>query len=298
MKVLLSGCTGFIGARLTSRLVEQGHECFLIVRHGSTHTLDQLSPSIHVVSGESLPEFADAVINLAGEPIAGRWTESKKSRILQSRIVSTQNLVTWMLTRQRPPHAFLSASAVGFYGSRGDELITESTPQDPKTSFLSEVCRQWEEEANRAQTIGVQVVNLRLSNLMDSAGGFLAKLRPMIDFSPVYPALAPNAYLPWVSLDDVVGAIDFLLTRDVSGPVNVVSSSEETYREFYRALARVKGRLSFGSVPDWIVRMLFGEFSEALISSQRISPGVLLENNFSFQNPDLEPFLRSNLSKS
>ena len=292
MKILLAGCTGFIGQNLVRHLALHGHECIVLIRsHRSTYP-GYFPPGARLTPYDVRPESVDAVINLAGEPVAGGWTKQKKDRILDSRIDGTKELVDWMGTLATPPKVFLSASAVGFYGDRGQEIITEKTGPDPARRFLSQVCILWEQEANAARKYGIRVVNLRLGNVLDPAGGFLEAMNLLLSISPVYMPVAPEAYFPWISLKDAIEIISFSLTHvAVKGPINVVSFMPITGIDFYRALGAARKRRVFGHVPRWIIRAALGEFSEAVLGSQKILADKLVHAGYHFKDPDLTKFL-------
>ncbi len=288
MKILLTGATGFIGKRLVSRLTKDGHSCVVATRHPETATP---IPDARLVSYTAKID-AEAVINLAGETVAGRWTVGKKERILTSRVNLTENLVANIAKADSKPKVLLSASATGFYGDRGNEILTEASPIDPQHHFLAQVCEKWEGAANKASELGIRVVNLRTSNVLDPAGGMLAKLLPPLRLSPFIVPFAPKAYIPWISMEDEIELIVFALqTESISGPMNLVAPNPETSLEFHHALGRILHRLVLGKVPDFVLKVALGEFSEALLASERILPQVALDAGYQFRHPDLSLFL-------
>ena len=296
MKILLIGCTGFLGKNLVRLLARQGHECVVLTRSSRSISLPE---SVKVAPYADPPDQVDAVISLVGEPVAGRWTTEKKKKILDSRVDSTRHWVTWMGSLKTPPRVFLCASAVGIYGDRGNETLTEDSMPDPQNGFLADVCKKWEAEANRAVEFGTRVVNLRISNVMDPTGGFLKALAPMLKLSPFYIPTAPKAYLPWISLVDCVEAMKFALVNDtLSGPVNLVSPTAITNLGFYKALGKARRRLVLGFVPDFAIRTLLGEFADAVIGSQHILPERLVQAGFKFQDPNLTEFLTRRFQQS
>jgi len=298
MKVLLAGGTGFVGRSLVRHLVREGHECIVLVRKNYVGQ-ERYFPTGTVLTPFNVrPDEIDAVINLAGEPVAGSWSEAHKKRIMDSRVDTTRDLVQWIATLKNPPKVFLSASAIGFYGDGGDEELTETSRLDPKRSFLAQVCILWEQEANVAKKLGIRAVNLRLGNVIHANGGFLFGLAPMLRFAPVYSPIAPKAFLSWISMRDTVRLIEFALKNDeVQGPMNVVSPNPTTNREFYKILGKVKGRPVLGAMPSAILRKIVGPFSEAILASQRVVPAKALDHGFQFEDTDIAKLLSEQLSK-
>ncbi len=294
MRVVLAGCTGFIGRHLVPYLVSRGHECTVLIRdHGSAEPRDfrsiaQLTPY------SQMPQEAEAVVNLAGESIIGYWTSAKKKRILDTRVDTTALLVKWMSGLDHKPKVFLSGSAVGFYGNLGDEIVTEATGPDPLQKFRSQVCIPWEHEANLARNFGTRVVNLRTGNVLDPSGGMLAAMVPWLRRMPVILPYSPRGYLPWVSMRDTVGIIEFAMTHEsVTGPVNLAATHPATCGEFFRVLGSILHRPVIGSVPDWAVRLGLGDLSQAFLDGQRAVPEKMLAAGYAFRDPDIEAYLRA-----
>ena len=295
MKIVLAGCTGFIGRRLVPLLVEEGHQCTVLIRSYSSSGPSVFPDSVRLAPYSDMPDEAEAVVNLAGESVAGLWTKSRKAQILQSRVKTTDKLVEWMDGLAVRPSVFLSASAVGIYGDRRDERLTEKSVPDPDNCFLCQVCKSWEEEARRASSLGIRVVTARTGNVLDGTGGMLGKLLPLLRLSPFIVSLAGDAYFPWISLRDEVGAIAYALKSDwVEGPVNLVSPNPMKASEFYNALGRRTGRPVIGNLPSWALRILSGEFADALLASQRILPEKLQNAGFVFEDTDIEEYFKGN----
>ena len=298
MKVLLVGCTGFIGRSLVRQLVKNGHDCTVLIRSHRSAVLLRYPDAARLTPYNERPEDCDAVINLAGEPIAGGWTPKKKKAILDSRIDTAKELVDWMRTLPKCPSVFLSASAVGFYGSRGIEPLSEESGPDPTRGFLSQVCILWEQEANHARMSNIRVVNLRIGNVLDPTGGFLARIVPLLRMFPVIMPIAPHAFVPWISLRDAVGIIEFaMLHESVKGPVNLVAPVPSTSRELYGAIAAVIRRPIAGKTPKWFIKAALGEFSEVILASQKVLPTKASFEGYVFQDPDLLEFLRRRYSE-
>lgn len=291
MKVVLAGGTGFIGASLVRQLVEDGHECTVLIR--TSFTAPETFPKgIRLAPYSDLPDVADAVINLAGEPIAGWWTKNKMARIVDTRVDITHILVKWMEGLAVKPSVFLSASAVGFYGDRGQEIILDETGPDPKRGFLCLVCIAWEREANEARKAGIRVVNLRFGNVLDPGGGMLKQMADKFKRAPFVAPHSMSAAMPWISLADTLGIIRFGLEHDsVSGPVNVVSPATATWAEFYAGLGLVLKKKVVGKLPHWVLKLAVGKMAEVLAESQRIVPEKIVHAGYVFQDVDLSAYL-------
>jgi len=292
VKVVLAGCTGFIGTRLVRRLTEKGHECTVLIRQHSSFPPDSCPENVRLAPYSAMPNVADAVINLAGETVVGRWTKKKKARILDTRVDLTRDLVEWMAKLERKPSVFLSGSAVGFYGDRGEELITEATGPDPQQRFRSQVCILWEQEANEASKHEIRVVNLRIGNVLDPSGGMLGQMVPWLKRAPMIMPYGRKNYLPWISLDDTVAGIEFgMIHKDVKGPVNLVAPTPATIGHFFEILGGILKKKVKGQIPKWALKAALGDFSQALLESQRILPEKIVEAGFGFEHTDLEKFL-------
>ena len=295
-RILLVGCTGFIGRHLVHWLLQSGNKCFVEVRSGSCLPPSTFPGEVKLISSAERPTDVHAVINLAGEPVPGIWTSTKKSRILTSRTDTTRRLVEWMATLCNRPRVFLSASAVGYYGDCGSEVITEATGPDPAGRFRSHVCTRWEQEANRACDLGVRVVNLRLGNVMDPTGGFLGKFIPVLKLTPIIVPYAPSAFVPWISLHDAVRAIDYAMSQElIVGPINLTATTQATYGDLFRSLGLALRRPVAGHIPSWMISAVLGEFSKAIIESQLVLPVCLLHHGFSFHDPELSAYLARSL---
>ncbi len=293
MIIVLTGCTGFIGKKLVTKLVEDGHECIVLVR-SSTKIPDSFPKSVRIALYSEMPSAADAVINLAGETVVGRWTTEKMDRILNSRVDVTRQLVTWMTELEVKPKVFLSGSAIGYYGDRGSEIITEETGPSLDKGFRFQVCERWEVEANRAKSLGIRVVNLRIGNVLALGGGMLGQMLAMMKLAPIIVPHNPKGFLPWISMTDLVGMICFALEHEkVSGPINLVAPNSATWSDFYRGLAGILKRPMMGKVPSFMLRLILGKFAEALMESQEIVPQRMLREGYVFHDPDMKGFFTS-----
>ncbi len=228
---------------------------------------------------------ADAVIHLAGEPVAQRWSADVKRRIRESRVAGTENLVRAMAKLPEAPRILICASAMGYYGSRGDEILTESSP--PGSDFLAEVCVAWEKAAQAAEPLGVRVVRVRTGIVLDARGGALAKMMPPFKMGVGGKVGSGRQWMSWVHAEDLVGMFRFALNNPVSGPMNGVSPNPVTNADFTRALAKVLKRPAIFPVPALALKLLFGEMAEMLLGSQRVSPKTAESAGFRFKFTDV-----------
>ena len=294
MRILVSGYTGFIGSALTGSLEGAGHEGVGLARSEKPGAV-QWEPSRRWIDEDHLGDL-DAVINLAGESIGGRWTATKKRAILQSRLDVTGTLADLVATRHIP--IFVSSSAMGYYGDRGDEVLTEDSP--PGTGFLAEVCVAWEEAAAPAATAGSRVALLRTGLVLDPDGGSFPPMLLPFKLGAGGRIGSGDQWWSWISLRDEVEAIRFVLEQDVAGPVNLTSPDPRPNREFVTALGEAMHRPSIMPAPAFALKALLGgQFAEqVLLGSQRVMPAVLTGAGFEFQDPDLEGALASLFSRS
>ncbi len=253
-------------------------------------------PAMGVLDPTALEGF-DAVVHLAGENISGRWTAKKKAEIRESRIQSTRLLSEELARLSRPPRVLVSASAVGYYGNRGDESLDESSGSG--NDFLAEVCRDWEAATGPAAGKGIRVVCLRFGLVLSPKGGALARMLVPFKFGLGGPIGGGMQFMSWIALDDVTRIVEFALAEPaLRGSVNAVAPNAVTNREFTKALGRALHRPTFFPLPAFAVKLLFGEMGETLLlMSQRVQPARLLEGGFSFQFPRLDSALLSVLRK-
>ncbi len=288
MKILFSGSHGLVGSALIKSLEPEAHQIVRLVRHASnSETEVEWSPDRYSIALARLNDF-DAVVHLAGESIAsGRWDEEKKRKIRESRVKGTRLLSDALANLVRPPKVLISASATGYYGNRGDEQLNEQSA--PGDDFLSEVCVEWEKATELAKEKGIRVVNTRFGIILDKEGGALEKMLPPFRMGIGGRIGSGKQWMSWIALDDVVNAIKFALTNDgLSGPVNFVAPTPVTNAEFTKALGHVLSRPTFFPIPEFGVRLAFGEMADALLlSSQRVLPSRLQETGFQFQHSQL-----------
>lgn len=298
MKVFITGGTGFIGSRLCERLAQGGHDLCVLTRNPLVRTYRE---GVQFLSWDgqewerALAE-AQAVINLAGEPIAGgRWTAAQKARIRESRVHATRQLVGCMASHLEKPAVLINASAIGYYGPRGEEEVTETDP--PGRGFLAETCQAWEAEAQRAEDLGVRVVRLRIGVVLGPAGGALAKMVPPFALFLGGPIGDGRQWMSWVHREDVVGMIEWTLSHpQVSGAVNVTAPHPVTMREFCETLGRVLGRPSWLPAPAMALRLLLGEMAQMLVTGQRVIPHAATRRHYAFAYPDLQAALEAALA--
>ena len=274
-----------------SALKEQGSSIVRMV-HGPAKGPDQIhwSPS-EAVAPESVSGF-DAVVHLAGESIVGRWTETKKQKIRDSRVLGTRHLAEALAKTSVKPRAFVVGSAIGYYGNRGDEVLTETS--SPGNEFLCSVCVEWEEATRPASEQGIRTVNPRFGIILDAHGGALAKMLTPFRMGIGGRVGDGKQWMSWIALEDVVNGLKFLLEDATArGPVNFVAPNPVTNAEFTSTLGRVLSRPTFFPIPAFGARLAFGEMADALLlSSQRVDPAVLEDKGFPFYWPTLEPALR------
>ena len=290
MNILITGAGGMIGGALRAALSERGDRVIRLVRDKALAGGDAVfwNPESGEIDADRLAGV-EAVIHLAGENIAaGRWTSARKSRIMESRRKGTSLLAETVAGMIGKPGVFISASAVGRYGDRGDEILTEESPAG--CGFLAEVCQEWEQSAQAAGAAGVRVATLRFGVVLDSRGGALKKMLPPFRMGLGGPIAGGRQWLSWIALEDAVAAVVHVMERpELSGALNVVSPNPATNAEFTRALARTLRRPAICPIPGFAVKALFGEMGEAtVLASCRAEPRRLAESGFHFRYPDLE----------
>jgi uncharacterized protein (TIGR01777 family) len=303
MKVIVTGSTGLVGSALVRSLLADGHEVTRLVRGGAQGFRAPGTAAVHwdpergEIDAAAL-EGHDGAVHLAGEPIAeGRWDEEKKRRILESRVKGTRLLAEALAGLSAKPKALVSASAVGFYGDRGEEVLREESASGE--DFLSEVCREWEKGTLAASQAGIRVVHLRIGVVLSGEGGALQKMVTPFKLGLGGRLGSGRQYMSWIALEDLVGVIRRALEDEhLRGPVNAVAPGALTNEEFTKALGRVLGRPTFMAVPAFAARLAFGGVADAvLLAGARVEPARLKEAGHQFQYPDIEGVLRHALSK-
>ena len=289
MNITISGASGLIGRRLLKVLAKDGHVLTALSRHAGTN----LPPGVRLsvwdpVKGEAPADGlrdADAVIHLAGTPVAQRWNAQVKRDIRESRVAGTRNLVQGISKLTRKPQVLVCASAIGYYGSRGDEVLAESAA--PGSDYLSEVCVAWEKEARSAEALGMRVVRVRTGVVLDARGGALPRMLPPFRMGVGGKLGSGKHWMSWIHLDDLAALFQFALVKPVSGAVNGVAPNPVTNAEFTRTLAAAVHRPAIFPVPGFALRLLFGEMSEILLASQRAAPKAAQSAGFTFRFPQL-----------
>jgi uncharacterized protein (TIGR01777 family) len=300
MKVLVSGSTGLVGSELCTVLTSGGHEIARLVRESPRSRQPEVTwdPAKGQLNAAQLEGF-DAVVHLAGENISSRWTEKQKARIRDSRIQGTQLLCETLAKLKQKPQTLVCASAIGFYGDRGNQELDESSPPGNPQAFLVDVCKQWEAATEPARAAGIRVVNLRFGVILSPKGGALAKM--LLPFQLGAGGIIGDGkqFMSWIALDDAVGAIQHVLaTSALTGPVNAVSPQSVTNYEFTKTLGTVLYRPTIFPVPAFAARLAFGEMAdELLLASTRVKPAQLNASGYKFRYPQLEAALRHVLGK-
>ena len=295
MNILVSGSSGLLGRRLLPRLREAGHQVFRLVRRKATAPDERRwSPEERV--DPIVLDRIDSVIHLAGDNIAeGRWTEEKKRQIRDSRVHGTQRLAEAIAEATSPPKSFICASAIGYYGDRGDTVLDEAS--SPGTGFLPDVCREWERAADAARAKGVRVVHVRLGVVLSTEGGALAKM--LLPFKMGVGGVVGDGKQYWscIGVDDAAAAFQFAAENEqLRGPVNAVCPEPVTNYEFTKALGRVLGRPTLFPLPKMMARLALGQMADELIlASTRVTPKALQEAGFSDAAPTVEAALRQSL---
>lgn len=284
MRVLVTGATGFLGRALVPALCREGHTVVVWTR-SAARARARLGAEVEIAdASEGLAaavDGCDAIVNLAGEPILGRWTAAKRRALVDSRVGVTRELVTAMAAARRRPRVLVSASAVGYYGHRADERLTESSPAG--RGFLAELCRDWEAAARRAEDLGVRVVLLRTGVVLGRDGGALAQMATPFRLGLGGPIGSGRQYVPWIHLHDLVSIVVAALADDrLRGPINATAPGAITSRELAQAIGRALRRPARLRVPALALRIVFGEAAAVLLDSQRVVPAALGAHRFSF----------------
>jgi uncharacterized protein (TIGR01777 family) len=298
MRALVTGATGFVGRRLLARLEKP----VVLSRNAAKAKQSLAAFKVDAYDWDAQNEPApaeafagvDVVIHLAGEPVAeGRWTAAKKVRLRESRVAGTRNLVQTLAQLPQKPKVLVSASAVGYYGSRGDQILDESA--GPEDDFLAEICAAWEAASHQARAAGIRVVNPRVGIVLGEGGGALSKMLTPFKLGLGGPLGNGKQWMPWIHIDDLVGLILHAVEHDeLAGPMNGSAPNPVTNREFTKTLGKVLRRPTFfPPVPGFMLRLMLGEFGSVLLTSQRAIPKAALDSGYHFQYADLEAALRA-----
>ncbi len=300
MRIVVSGATGLIGTQLVAALKARGDDVTVLSRNPerAAAALGVEAVAWQPLSGPPPTEALagrDAVIHLAGEPVAQRWSAAAKQSILDSRETGTRQLVDAIAASDRKPAALLSSSAVGYYGKHGDDVVTEQTAAG--NDFLAGVCVAWEREALRAEALGLRVVIVRTGVVLDASGGALKRMLPPFKAGVGGPVAGGRQYMPWIHCDDIVGLYLAALDDPAwSGPVNGTAPEPVTNAVFSKALGRALGRPAVLPVPGFAIRAIYGEMAEIVTGGQRAVPAAAERLGYSFKQPELDEALRAALA--
>jgi uncharacterized protein (TIGR01777 family) len=293
MNITITGASGLIGSRLVERLRARGDNVTTLSRNPSSPGALRWLPEQEPAPAAAL-NGSDAVIHLAGEDVAPRWSDDAKRSIRSSRELGTRNLVAGIEAAEPRPRVLISSSAVGYYGPHGDEEIDETAAAG--NDFLAEVCVIWEREAQRAAELGLRVVCVRTGVVLDQNGGALAKMLPFFKLGVGGPVAGGDQYLPWIHVDDVVGIYLAALDGDAwKGAINASAPTPVTNKTFSKALGRALHRPAIAPVPALAIRTLYGEMAEIVTKGQRVIPRRAQEHGYTFVHSDLDEALRAAL---
>lgn len=317
LTIAITGSSGFIGSSLIPFLTTGGHRVIRMIRTPLKHDNDynnnnlnnikfiQWNPATAFANVSSLNDNnynIDAVVNLAGENIFGKWTEEKKKRIFDSRINTTKSLCRLLSSLDRPPKVLVSASATGYYGDRHDEILTEESPLQHSSSndFLSDVCMNWEKSTQIAKESGIRIVNIRIGTVLSSSGGILSKILPAFKMGFGGRIGNGSQYMSWIGLDDLITLILYAIAdKSIIGPVNAVSPNPITNADFTKTLGKVLSRPTMFSIPEFVIKKAVGEelANAAILSSSRVIQRQLIKLGYKFRFPSLELVLHYTFGK-
>ncbi len=301
MEIFITGGTGFVGTALSRYLLEQGHK-ITAVGTSLRHILESY-PGFRYLSADTTRkgdwqdklQSMDAVVNLAGKSIFRRWSKTHKRRMVESRILTTRNLVDALPVGREM--VLCSTSAAGYYGNRADEVLREDAA--PGEDFLAKLCMDWETEAFRAQSNEVRVVTMRFGVVLGRGGGALGPMIPVFRLFAGGPLGSGRQWFPWIHMDDLVSAVFFILnTPAMEGPVNFCSPGPVRQRDFAGALGKALHRPSFMPAPGFMIRLVMGELGQSFLNSQHVSPEKLIEHGFNFHYPDIDKALGNIVSQT
>lgn len=301
MKIILAGGTGFIGKELSQSLVKQEHEVVILSRNPakSIPGCRVVNWDLFRVGGNWEKEIngADIVINLVGEPIADkRWTPEQKQELRESRLRSVKAIYRAIEKASRRPKTLLNASAIGYYGPRGDEILDENSP--PGTGFLAELCREWEEEVMKTEALSVRTVRLRIGIVLEKKGGALSKMLLPFQLGLGGPIGSGVQWMSWIHRTDLVNLIIFLIqNQEASGAINATAMNPAKMKDFAKTLGKVLKRPAVFPVPAFVLGILLGELSEMLLTGQCVLPQRAIQLGFSYQYPTLESALKNILDR-
>jgi uncharacterized protein (TIGR01777 family) len=300
MTIAITGASGFIGRRLMRALAAADHKLRVLSRHAGTN----LPPGVQLYVWDAMKgqppeeslEGVDAVVHLAGEPIAQRWNDEVKQKIRESRVTGTRNLVQALSTARQRPAVLICGSAIGYYGSRGDAVLTESTA--PGSGFMAEVCVAWEKEADLAESLGIRLVKLRTGVVLGLNGGALPMMIKPFKAGMGGKLGSGDQWMSWIHLDDAVGIIQHALDNAVRGPMNGTAPNPVTNADFTKKLAHALSRPAVLGVPGFMLKTMFGEMAEVMLASQRVLPKAAEAAGYKFRYPEAGTALENVLANS
>ena len=293
MKILVTGATGLVGSELVPFLSKHGHDVYRLTRGKAHEAHDIIWDPAHNQLPKGRIEGTDVVVHLAGENIAGkRWNPAVKAELQRSRVEGTKLLCETISKLQTPPKTLICASAIGYYGDRGSELLNETSAKG--SGFLSDLCRDWEAACEPARASGIRVVNLRIGVILSPKGGALSKMLTPFKLGGGGVVGSGNQYWSWIAIDDLIGIINFCIANEkIAGPVNATSPCPVTNYEFTKSLGSVLKRPTIVPMPGFVARIALGEMAnELLLASARVMPNRLSESGYRFQYTSLEPALK------
>ena len=291
MKIIIAGAHGFIGSTLIPFLRKRGHEVIVLTR--TPHSEEPFWDPAHGQLDPMHFEGSDAVINLSGESILGRWNQEKMERIRESRFKATNLLTNTLLNLQNPPKIYIGASAIGYYGDRGEERLTEGSQSGH--GYLAEVTRLWEGIPQKLESKDVRVVALRLGIVLGQGGGALAKMLPSFKLGCAGVIGDGDQMMSWVSIQDVCNAVHFILEGEIAGPINCVAPTAVTNRAFTKMLGEVLHRPTLLPLPKFLLKLFFGSGADLFLASTNVVPEKLERAGFQFEYPDLKSALAAQL---
>lgn len=298
MHYLVTGGTGFIGRALSAQLASDGHRVSVLTRQSAQRPAG-LSDAIELLAGLDTLSSVDVVINLQGENLGqGRWSAARKQAIRESRIGFTRSLVEWMSALESRPQLLISGSAIGWYGSRGDQELIEDAEPGPDDDFGARLCHEWEAEALTAKSHGIRVACIRTGIVLDRAGGPLARMLPPFRMGAGGRLGSGRQWMSWITLHDMVRLLRHVADRQLSGAINAVAPEPVTNAEFTEVLAEALGRPALLPMPAFMLRLMFGQMSSLLLGSQRVIPEAIRDAGFEFDHSTLEVGIEAALSGS
>lgn len=297
MKLIITGGGGLVGTFLSKKLIGEGHEVIIVGPHAPSH----LEEKVHYVPSNLEKEVpavfgdCDGIIHLAGANIFHRWTKEYKQLLFDSRVKTARTIYDFLSKQKKRPRCFISASAVGFYGDRGEEVLDEKNP--PGNDFLSSLCVEWEKSAALFSSLGMRTVSLRTATVLSRQGGALSKMVPLFRWGLGGKMGKGSQWFPWIHIDDLVSIYaQAVVDERMMGPINAVSPGIVRNEEFAKTLGAVLKRPALFSIPRWLLRAVLGEFSTVLTASEQVIPRYLEELGVPFAAPNLRSALLSILS--